>query len=135
MLPRRKTLEGIKTEAGRKNFRDIVSRIRRTPELTRIAGPYVPLTRHGGWATSGRFIMPEGGRDGERLTDSKDREGRPVDDGIRMFETREAAESFEQRMHDKFGMSQVEGGEWFIDKRTGKRAREYSEEDMKIDQR
>ena len=48
-----------------------------------------------------------------------------------MFETREAAESFEQRMHDKFGMSQVEGGEWFLDKRTGKRAYEYTEEEMK----
>jgi len=124
-------LEAIKSEAGRSNFRDVVARIRRTPELNRLAGPYIPLTRRGNWATFGRFKLGEGGDNGERPLAERDTHGRDVDEGVRMFDTREAAEAFEQRMQDKFGISQLDGGEWFIDKATGKRAREYTEEELR----
>lgn len=122
-------LNAIKGET--KNFDDIVSRIRRTPELNRLAGPYLPLTRRGSWAVFGRFKMGEGGANGERPVPERDTHGRDVDEGVRMFDTREAAEAFEKRMQESYGMSQLDGGEWYIDTSTGKRARDYSEEELR----
>lgn len=114
------------SQSARKQLQDL----RNEEALKRIKGPYYPLSRHGDYAVYGQLLIPtpEGA---ERLGQKTHwQTGWPTDDGTYLFRDKEDLRTALRQWSEEYGISQIGGGEMWIDERTGERAMKYTPEEL-----
>ena len=109
--------------------KEIMRDLFNVPDIQRLQGPYLPLTRQGDWALSGEFTLPDAPNstllhgDVNRLT------GEPLNEGKRAFKTKAEAQAYVKQVTEQLGITQINGGEVLVDAETGQRPMVRSERD------
>lgn len=96
-----------------------------TREFQPLLGPYSPFTRHGDWALSGTFKIAKPDNALTLAEDINEVTGEPVDEARFAFATEQEARDMvhEVSKEENGGLVQLDGGQVWIDTRTGERPR------------
>ena len=101
--------------------KEIIRDLHNVPDIQRLPGPYLPLTRQGDWALSGEFTLPEAPNGIQLPGDINRLTGEPIDEGKVAFKTKEEAQAYVAKVTKELGITQTGGGRVMIDADTGNR--------------
>lgn len=114
--------------AERPDFEDDLRDVRRSRELVKLAGPYVPFMRRGRWSLLTKIkVAPDAGVNFKPITDTP-KDG--VHEGYDFAREQDAKDFIRTKLNPQ-GIAQTGGHEVVLDKRTGKIAREYTDDEFK----
>jgi len=103
--------------------KELMRDLHKVPDIQKLQGPYLPLTRQGDWALSGEFTLPAAPNGFQLHGDVNRLTGAPIDEGKVAFRTKDEAKAYVKKVTEELGITQTDGGEVWIDMDSGQRPR------------